>query len=248
MSDFNIFDLFQDKCISGSTVAVIYDAYSSAWQVSLLFLKKALEEGYFGVMSNYSVPLRGLFRRGRSVGLDFMEALQNGNLAVIDVFGSRYASTENLPGVFYLDKVEPETINPKIDRIYWGPLRMKVSSGKIIRLVYTLDGAAMMLGEENTLKLLNQTVATKSVRFPDSILLLPVNSDIVSKRFVAWTSTISDYVVLARSWIEKDYIKELLYIIKSPCADFEPVTYSLRVTGDKEKIYLKKVLKENLNP
>ncbi|WP_240924243.1 hypothetical protein [Thermococcus sp. 21S7] len=176
------------------------------------------------------------------MGFDLRSSLESGDLAIIDVFGSRYAKVEDeVPGVFYLDRVEPETINPKIDRIYCGPLRDRVKSGKVLRLVYTLDGAAMMLGEENTLKLLNQTVAARSVRFPESVLVLPLNSDMVSKRFVAWVSNLSDYVLLAKSWIREDHIKELLYLLKAPYAEFEPSVYHLSVRKSKEKIFLKKL-------
>lgn len=226
----------------GSTVAVIYDAYSSAWQILFLFLKRAIEDGYFAVISNYSVPLRSMLHRCASVGLDAEDALESSKMAIIDVFGSRYSPlrTER-ENIFYLDRVEPETINPKIDIIYCGPLRDKLKSKKAMRMIYTLDGASLMLGEEQTLKLLNQTIAHKSIRFPDSTLLLPLNADMVSRRFVAWVSNVSDYVLLAKSWIREDHVKELLYFIKAPYADFEPVVYSLKVGRGEEKIMLKKL-------
>ncbi|GAB6135649.1 hypothetical protein [Thermococcus prieurii] len=247
--DVDVLEVFPPEHVRGSTVTVIYDAYSSAWQILLLFLRRAVEDGYFAVVSNYSVPLRSFFRRCRSVGFNPIKVLERGDMAVIDVFGSRYTHLEdNINNVFYLDRVEPETINPKIDRIYCGPLRERVRSGKVLRLVYTLDGASLMLGEDQTLKLLNQTVADKSVRFPESILLLPINADMVSRRFVAWVSNVSDYVLLAKSWIREDHIKELLYFLKAPYADFEPAVYSLRVKSGRRKIRLKKLSAPELGP
>ncbi len=243
MGKIDLFELFKGKeSVDGATIAAIYDAHSSAWQILFLFLRRALENGCFAVVTNYSIPLRSFVRRGKSVGLDIRKALEAGKMAIIDVFGSRYTKIpDTLPGVFYLDKVEPETINPKIDMIYCGPLREKLRSGKTLRIIHTLDGAAMMLGEESTLRLLNQTVAVKSVKFPDSVLVIPVNSDMVSRRFVAWVSNLSDYVLLAKSWIREDRIKELLYLIKAPYADFEPAIYSLTVEKGKSRVALERI-------
>ncbi|WP_297512201.1 hypothetical protein [Thermococcus sp.] len=244
-----LLEVFPPSKMKGSTVAVIYDAYSSAWQILFLFIKRALENGYFAVISNYSVPLRSLLHRCTSVGLDAEKALESSSLAIIDVFGSRYSPLRmERKNIFYLDKVEAETINPKIDMIYCGPLRDKLKSEKAIRMIYTLDGASLMLGEEQTLKLLNQTIAHKSIRFPESTLFLPLNADMVSKRFVAWVSNVSDYVLLAKSWIMEDHVKELLYFIKAPYADFEPVVYSLKVSRGREKIMLKKLSAPELGP
>ncbi|MEO2152694.1 MAG: hypothetical protein ABGW50_08575, partial [Thermococcus sp.] len=86
-----LLEVFPPSKMRGSTVAVIYDAYSSAWQILFLFIKRALENGYFAVISNYSVPLRSLLHRCTSVGLDAEKALESSSLAIIDVFGSRYS-------------------------------------------------------------------------------------------------------------------------------------------------------------
>ncbi|WP_297550801.1 hypothetical protein [Thermococcus sp.] len=244
-----LLEVFPPSKMKGSTVSVIFDTYSSAWQILFLFLRKAIEEGYFTVISNYSVPLKSLLHRCSSVGLNAEEALQSSRLAIIDVFGSRYSPLRlDMKNVFYLDKVEPETINPKIDMIYCGPLKERLTSENAIRMIYTLDGASLMLGEEQTIKLLNQTIAQKSIRFPESILLLPLNADMVSKRFVAWVSNISDYVLLAKSEIRDNNVKELLYFLKAPYADFEPMIYSLKVSRGREKIVLKKISTPELWP
>ncbi|WP_367883781.1 hypothetical protein [Thermococcus peptonophilus] len=72
------------------------------------------------------------------MGLDLKTELDEGRMAVVDVFGSRYSPVHaNIPGVFYLDKVEPETINPKIDIIY-SQLREELGEDtKLFRLIYT---------------------------------------------------------------------------------------------------------------
>lgn len=116
-----------------------------------LLLRRAIKSGYFTVISNYSVPLRSLLHRCNSVGLDAKSVLESSKMAIIDVFGSRYSPLRiEIENVLYLDKVEPETIKPKIDRIYCGSLRDKLKSEKVVRMIYTLDGATLMLGEEQT--------------------------------------------------------------------------------------------------
>jgi len=241
--EMNVIDLFREEYLPGSTVSIIYDAYSSAWRIPLLLLKHAVENGRVGIVSNYAGPIKLFIRKARTVGLDIERALQNGEVAVIDLFGTRYGSKESLPNVFYLDKVEPETLNPKIDRIYDVYLRELVRYRPVFRLVYTLDGLSLLLGEENTLKLLNQTLASRTRQLPDSILVLALNRDVVSTRFVAWVSGISDYVILAKSWLEETGLKEALYLISAPYEDFEPEMYSFRVTKRRgmEKLRVRKI-------
>jgi len=100
-----------------------------------------------------------------------------------------------------------------------------------------------MLGEENTLKLLNRTIATRSVQLPDSVLVLPVNRDVVSEKFVAWTVSVGDYVLVARSEFRGGRLIEYLYLISAPHEDFEPTTYSFRVTKSKgiEKLKMERI-------
>ncbi|NJE06410.1 hypothetical protein E3E36_09690 [Thermococcus sp. M36] len=241
--EMNVIDIFRKEYLPGSTISIIYDAYSSAWRIPIILLRHALENGHVGIVSNYSGPLRLFSRKASTVGLDVEDALAGNRLAIIDLFGTRYGSRESLPNVFYLDKVEPETLNPKIDRIYTGQLKGMIAGRPVLRLVYTLDGVSLLLGEDNTLKLLNQTLASKNDQLPESILVLALNKDVVSKRFVAWVAGISDYVILAKSWTEETGLKEALYVISAPYEEFEPEMYSFHVTKARgmEKLKVKKI-------
>lgn len=243
MKEMNVIEIFHKEHLPGSTVSVVYDAYSSAWQIALLLLRYGLENGYFGIVSNYSVPLSAFIRKAETVGIDIRNTLEKGEMAIIDFFGSRYLSKEELPNVFYLDKVEPETLNPKIERIHDGPLKEYLSEKLALRMIYTLDGASLLLGEDNTLKLLNQTLASKSIRLRDSTLVLAINRDVVSQRFVAWVTSISDYVILAQSQLDEDGPTEFLYLIKAPYEEFEPTAYSFKVTKNRgmDKLKVRKI-------
>ncbi|ASJ10910.1 hypothetical protein A3L12_06150 [Thermococcus sp. P6] len=239
----NVLRLFREKYLPGSTVSVIYDAHSSAWRIPLLLLMHGVQKGHFGIVSNYSGTIGSLVRKARVSGCDMENALKEGKLAVIDVFGSKYGSRASLPNVFYLDSVDPQTINPKIDRIYDTHLRENLKGGPVLRLIHTLDGTALMLGEDPTLRLLNQTITSKDQRLPDSVLVLSLNSDVVSTGFTAWVSEISDYLLLARSWLKETEFREVLYFLSAPYDDFEPVVYSLSVTKrrGREKIRVKRM-------
>ncbi|ADT83468.1 hypothetical protein [Thermococcus barophilus] len=239
-------EIFKKEIMPNSIVSVIYDTYSSAWLISFALLKNEVDKGGFGIISNYNLPLPNLFRAAEFVGLDLSAELERGNAAIIDVFGSKYGSRFNLKNVFYLNYVDPETINPKIDMIYENRIKPLLGDRKAFRVVYTLDGAALMLGEHMTLKLLNQTIAVKTKLMPNSVLVLPLNKDVVSQRFVAWITSISEYVIVASSKIGDEGLEERLHLVKSPLEEFAPSTYTMWTTKGKkaERLRVKKLTPE----
>lgn len=239
-------EVFKKGIIPNSIVAIIYDAYSSAWMISFALLKSELERGNFGIISNYNLPILNLFRAAEVAGLSLRSELENGNVAVIDLFGSKYGSRFEFKNVFYLNYVDPETLNPKIDMIYEREIKPVLGDRMAFRMIYTLDGAALMLGENMTLKLLNQTIAVKTKLMPNSVLVLPLNKDVVSQRFVAWTTSISEYVIVALSKITEEGIEERLHLIKSPLEEFAPSTYILWTTKGRkaERLRVKRLTPE----
>ncbi|USS40707.1 hypothetical protein NF865_00245 [Thermococcus aggregans] len=152
--------------------------------LSFAILKKELLQGSFGIIFNYNFPLQNLCRAAKELGLDIEKELSNDNLVVIDVFGSKYNVKCNKKNVFYLDSVSPELINPKIDLLYAKKIQPLTKGRRTIRLINTLDGIALMFGELETLKLLNQTIARGAKDMPDSVLILPINKDVVSQKFI----------------------------------------------------------------
>ncbi|MBO8174642.1 MAG: hypothetical protein H0Z18_05230 [Thermococcus sp.] len=229
-----------------SIVAIIYDTYSSAWLISFALLKSEIDKNNFGIISNYNLPLLNLFRAAEFVGLELKKELKDDNIAIIDVFGSKYGSRFEFKNVFYLNYVDPETINPKIDMIYEHEIKPILGNRTAFRVIYTLDGAALMLGENMTLKLLNQTIAVKTKLMPNSVLVLPINKDVVSQRFVAWITNISEYVIVASSKITEEEIEERLHLVKSPLEEFAPSTYTLWTTKGRkaERLRVKKLTPE----
>lgn len=225
-------EIFKEPFPEGSIVSIIHDGYSSAWMMSFAILKKEISNGSFGVLSSYNLPLPSLFRAAKQVGLEIEEELERDNLVVIDIFGSKYSARYEGKNVFYIDNVSPETINPKINMIYLNRIKPLASERRTVRLIHTLDGAALMFGEVETLKLLNQTVAERSKDMPNSILILPINRDVVSKKFIGWVSGISDYVIVASVQLEES-IREKVYIVKSPEEGFTSAVYHLWITEEK---------------
>ncbi|AIF69265.1 hypothetical protein PAP_04255 [Palaeococcus pacificus DY20341] len=230
--------IFGDKIMRDSIITIVYDKFSSAWALSLALMAEYIEQNSFGIISNYNFPLQKMFRTFSFIGLDLEKELNKENIAIIDVFGSKYGRREDVKNVFYLDTVDPETINPKISLIY-STLKAKIEGKEVVRLVYTLDGVSLMLGEKETLKLLNQTIAQRSIDALGSTLILPINQDVVSERFVAWVTGISDYVLLGTSKLTSEGIVERLHLIKSPLEGFEPTTYELQVTKGRKVERLK---------
>ncbi|WP_461866167.1 hypothetical protein [Thermococcus sp.] len=235
--------LFKDKLPHNSIVSIIYDTYSSAWMLGFAFLKKEIDAGGFVSISNYNLPLPNLLRAGSLVGLDIQKEIEKENIIIIDVFGSKYDVKFNMKNIFYLENVDPETINPKINILYSKVVLPKIGNRAVVRLVHTLDGAAFMLGEDVTLKLLNATIAEKTRTMPSSVLVLPINRDVVSKKFVAWVASLSDYVIVASSKLRDEGLDETLHVVKAPFEDFEPTAYKLRATKGKraERLKIKKI-------
>ncbi|NJE12116.1 hypothetical protein [Thermococcus sp. LS2] len=229
-----------------SVITIVYDVHSTGWMIGLSLLKKALEKGKLGIISNYNQTLSHLAKSLNLVGTDMWSELNSNNLVIFDIFGSRYGVRERYKNVFYLDNVDPETINPKIDSMYRDHILPMINNRKVVRLIYTLDGATLILGENVTLKLLNQTIAAKSKLLKGSILILPINSDVVSKRFTAWVVGISDYALVVRSEFRDDKIMEFLHLIRAPEEDFEPTTYLLTTVGERkaERLRVKKLTPE----
>ncbi|ASJ03648.1 hypothetical protein A3L09_10450 [Thermococcus profundus] len=234
--------IFREPLSPGSIVSIIYDGYSSAWMMGFAILKREIQEGGFAVISNYNLPIPGLCRSARQVGLEIEKELSEDNLAIIDVFGSKYSARYDKKNVFYVDNVSPETINPKIDLIYRDHIMPLIKNRKTVRLINTLDGAALMFGEMETLKLLNQTIAGRSKDVPDSVLILPINRDVVSAKFTGWIAGISDYVIISSTQMGED-IEEKIYLVKSPEEGFTSAVYRLWITEEKspERIKVKRI-------
>jgi len=227
----------------GAVVSIIYDTYSSGWQLFFGTIAELLERGKFVILSNYNQPLKTLFKLASAVGIEIEKELKNDNMAIIDVFGSKYEAHFNIPNVYYLQGVvDVDTINPKILSIF-ERLQSKFKKRGLVRAIYALEGATFMFGEEETLKLINADLAHKSKYHPDTIFMFLMNSDILSKKFIAWVSGISDYVIVTKSKLEPDGILERLYVVRSPDEGFRPLAFKLHVADEltKERIKIEKL-------
>ncbi|AAL82014.1 hypothetical protein PF1890 [Pyrococcus furiosus DSM 3638] len=223
----------------GTIVTIMYDAFSLGWALGFEIFKKLLHKNSFGVIHNYTLPVIKLASRAMFVGLDIHEVAKKNKLLIVDVFGSKY----NVPSYngmsFQIPDLTPETLHPKITNIYYEKIFPVVGDRKIVKLVYILDGLTTMVGEDVAIKLLNTEVAWianmyEKRKIVDIFLL---NTDIVSKKFIAWTASLSDIVIVFQSLLEErkeDKIKERMIIIKSPSKEFEPTTFEFNVTVSDE--------------
>jgi len=217
--------------LPGTTVAFIYETYSTSWELPLLMAKERIENGSAAVITSYTKPANHLFRDLKLMGLDVQKAMEDDLLFIIDIFGSRYHLHETAKNLFYLDQVDPETLNPKIWRIYEEHILPKIGNKGILRLIYPLHGVVQFAGEEPTTKLMSQVIARYSSINKRSSMVVTLNRDTVSRSFTAWTVELSDYVFLSKIFLRKGSIEEHLYFLKAPISNFGPAEFILKKTG-----------------
>lgn len=170
-----------------------------------------------------------------------MKELKKGRMVVIDVFGFRYLLVYvEFFGVFYLDSVELEIINLKIDVIY---LKFVEEKGlRLFRMIYIFDGVVVMFDEGRIIKLLNQIIVEKSVIIFEFVLLIVLNLDVVSRSFLVWIVSFSDYVIFVFFKVMEEGIREFFYMVKFVNIDFELGVYFLEIRKGEERIYFEKFL------
>ncbi|ACS33511.1 hypothetical protein [Thermococcus gammatolerans] len=236
-------DQFMKNFIPGSILAIIYETYSNVWELPFVMAKEFVERDWAVVITNYIRPVEYLLRDLKLTGLNAEESLNEDRLFIIDVFGSRYGLRNDKKNVFYLDSVDPETLNPKILRIYQDKIIPKLQGKRLLRIVYPLHGVTQIAGEEATVKMFGQLMAQYSKLQVESFMVLPLNKDTVSKSFTAWIVELSDYVLLSKVFIGRNQIEEHLYFLKAPLRDFKPEEYLLIKTGKtgRERFGIRKI-------
>ncbi|AEO13937.1 hypothetical protein [Thermococcus sp. AM4] len=239
---------FMKNFMPGSTLAIIYETYSNVWELPFVMAKEFVERDWAVVITNYIRPVEYLLRDLKLAGLNAEESLNEDRLFIIDVFGSRYGLRSDRKNVFYLDSVDPETLNPKIFRIYRERIIPRAQGKRLLRIVYSLHGVTQIAGEEPTVKMFGQVLAHYSKIPVESFMVVSLNRDTVSKSFTAWVVELSDYVLLSKVFIGRNRIEEHLYFLKAPIRDFRPEEYLLIKTGKtgRERFGIRKI--ESFSP
>ncbi len=232
-------ELIAGSIENGSITSILYDAYSLGWTLGFEILEDLIEEGFLGVIHNYSLPVPRLISRASFVGLNIPQLAKKGSTRIVDIFGPRYALPPFDYYVIPVNNPTEETLAPKIEKIYRDFIYPLAGDRGIIKLIYTLDGTVVMFGEKATLKLLNSEVAflaKESLSRTISTILL-LNTDVVSERLVAWVSSISDTMVAFKSSIKEDKLVEKMIVLKTPSPSFEPITYDFKLSTKNGKIH-----------
>jgi len=226
-----------------TTFAIVYETYSNAWEIPFIAVKEHIERGNPAVVCNYAKPVERLLRELELVGFDVRKALKGDSFFIIDIFGSRYNLRVNLPNVFYIDSVDPETLMPKIALVFQERILPKVKGKFLLRLLQPLHGLVSLSGEEPAIKMFSNMITLSSRLGVKSSIMLTLNQDTVSRNFTAWTVELSDYVLLSKVFVGKGRIEEHLYFLKAPITDFKPEEFVLTKTGKKgrERFSLRKV-------
>ncbi|ASJ16122.1 hypothetical protein A3L04_03025 [Thermococcus chitonophagus] len=221
--------------IRGTTITIMYDAFSLGWALGFEIFKNMLFRNSFGVIHNYSLPVIKLISRASFVGLNLQRlAREERRVKILDIFGSKYDIPPYDDYVITIPNPTEETLTPKIERVYEERIYPIAGEKRIVKLIYTLDGVVTLFDENVTIKLLNAEVAhlAKVYKRRDIISIFLLNMDVVSRKFVAWVSGLSDVVIVFNSRIGDGELVETMSILKSPNPDFEPSTYEFKIAAN----------------
>jgi len=232
----SIDDAIGGGIVKGSNVLIIYDSFSIGWNLPFEILRHQISNGFFGVIINYNLPLPRLILRAKSVGLDIEKEGENGNVVVIDVFGSKYDFRYPRDYVYLIEGFNPETYIPKLEHIYRDIFR-RAKGRDVVDFVFSLDGMAFELGEERSIKIVKLLLSNRIINGQHAFSIYLLNKDRVSKRFLSWNIEFSDYVLEFMSRKEDHSIVEQMYVFKSPCYGFEPKVYQYRPNNISEANY-----------
>jgi len=210
--------------VKNSSLLVIYDSFSLGWALPFEILKYQISNGSLGVIINYNLPIPRLILRAKSLGLDIDREGKEGNLVIIDVFGSKYDFYHPGDYVYRIEGFNPETYIPKLEQIYREIFR-KTEKKEVVDFVFSLDGMAFELGEERSIKLIKRLLSNRIINGHHLFSLYLLNRDRVSKGFLSWNIEFNDYVLEFSSRKEDYSILEQMYVFKSPLSKFEPQVY-----------------------
>ncbi|WP_457742285.1 hypothetical protein [Thermococcus sp.] len=183
--------------IEDSLFLIVYDMRSFGWTLGVEILRRFLSSGWFGVITNYSLPYTLMCKYAASVNFNLEKLGESERLSIIDVFGSVNGIPPKESFVHTLGNIDGSTFLPKVVSMY---SRLVEGKEKRIGLTVTLDGFTAIFGEELAVKILQRNIALKDAAArtqngtrPVNIFLL--NRDRVSKRFLSWVSQYSEHIV-----------------------------------------------------
>ncbi|ALM74624.1 hypothetical protein [Thermococcus barophilus] len=232
--------IFGGGLIRGAVLSIIYDTYSFGWIIGFRILKNFIEKhGCVGVIHNYLLPVTKIVSRAY-----FADSKMDKSWIVIDIFGSKFGVQSNLPYVYVISNPTPETLNPKIEKIYKEIIIPKAQNGRILKLIYTVEGMVTLFGADVTIKILNSELALFARKYSNDLNIITIfllNRDAVPKHLTAWLSSISDNLIVFKSNINEEEIKETMLVLKSPSPDFEPVSYEYKVKINEIDVHKPKI-------
>ncbi len=211
--------------VKGSSLLVIYDSFSSGWVLPFKMLNQKMAEGdVLGIIINYNLPLPKLILRAKSAGLDIEEEGRAGNLVVIDVFGSKYGFHHPEDYIYRIESFNPETYIPKLEHIY-REIFKKTTKSEVVDLIFSLDGMALEIGEERSIKLIKQLISNRIINGRHLFSIYLTGKDRSSDEFLSWNIEFNDYVLEFTSKREDHRISEQMCVLKSPLVISEPRIY-----------------------
>ncbi|AHF79418.1 P-loop NTPase family protein [Thermococcus paralvinellae] len=231
----------------GSLIVLIErDPRSLGSLISLLVAKKKLEGGHLVALFNKSLPLPVLLNRLESVGIDVDKYLENGQLAILDVFDSYYEVRYDIPGVFYirggvqegsyLQKSVKEILNIKKE---WARRGLIEENTELWGINYKLSDYLDIFSERGLIKIIELTSEIRFVHeaythYPKGTNIWVFSGD--NQTIINLLYRRADYVIETRSILTEEGVKRELYLIKMPkMGRIRKFTYQIR--GNEFRIF-----------
>ncbi|NJE54436.1 hypothetical protein [Thermococcus sp. 21S9] len=209
--------------IEDGILLIVYNTGSYGWALGVEVFKAFLARGWYGVVTNYSLPYSLLRKYAMAVRFGFQTLGREDRLAVVDVFGSVNGIQLREPFVYSVGQVDGSTFLPKMLALY----KTLISNRpKRIGLTVTMDGFVEVFGEDTGMRILKKNMAIKE-SYPraggeEVLNIFLINRDRVSPRFLSWLSQYSEHIVELRP-TERPGV-ENIHVVKSLLPDFEPST------------------------
>ena len=209
--------------IEDGTLLIVYYTGSYGWALGVEIFKSFLSRGWYGIVTNYSLPYGLLRKYAMAVRFALQTLGREERLAVIDVFGSVNGIQPREPFVYSIGQVDGSTFLPKILAIYKKIIENKP---RRIGITVTVDGFVEIFGEDMGMRILRRNMALKE-NFPRSdneeiLNVFLINRDRVSPRFLSWLSQYAEHIIEFKPTGKPGI--ETFSVVKSLLPDFEPST------------------------
>lgn len=217
-------ELLGGGVLQSGLLLIDYNKLSMGWTLGIKIAKNILQRGGRLIVFNTVVPVKKLKKRAEYLWLDLDEAGRTGNLAIIDLFGSKCDMKSEESYVYTIDDWDDELVIQKMGLILKGIYdKLAPSEQPVVSLFATVDGAYHTLGKSLTKRLMIGTLRASGMAHEGrTFQILLLNRDAVDPAFETFLTIISDQVIMIDRVGVEDGIIEHITVPKSLVPGFVP--------------------------